>query len=409
MRNKKIKILRIVTRLNIGGPAIHSILLTNALNSAEYESILVSGAVEKGEVRMDSLINKYKVEPIFIPELKREIRPIADLISFFKVCKLIKQHKPDIVHTHTAKAGLIGRLAAFVMRVPVKVHTFHGHTFYGYFNRVMNMIVVFIERMLAKITDVIIVISTLQEQDIVQKYRITNREKCRMVPLGLELDKYFAINPELEKKGAKEDIDFRGDDIIVGTVGRITRVKNHKLFLEIARRFYDTHKRDDVKFVIVGDGELKTEIINYRDELKLNDKVHLVGWQDDVSKFYSAFDIFVLTSKNEGTPVSMIEAMASGIPAVSTNVGGVPDLLYARRGGYLVDNFNKEEFVRKLNMLATRNPALRISVGEAARRTVRNRFNRNSLTENIRFIYEKHLEKKGIIPCEHLSPAEQAL
>ena len=258
---KKIKVFRIIARLNIGGPAIQSILLTNALNTDRFESILVSGIVEKGESQMDFLLNKYNVKPIFIPELRREVNPISDFIAFCKICRLIIREKPDIIHTHTSKAGVIGRLAAFLLRVPVKVHTFHGHTFYGYFNRYKSRIFLNIERMLSRITDLIIAISPRQAEDI-EKYKIANKPKCKIVWLGLDLDMCFAINPQAKEK---ERVGFKNDEIIVGTVGRITGIKNHRFFLEVAQKFCLSQPQHNVKFVIVGDGELRNQIENYRD------------------------------------------------------------------------------------------------------------------------------------------------
>ena len=390
---EKIKIFRLMTRLNIGGPAIQGAILTNAFNNEKFESVLVAGVMERGEEQMDFLLSKYGVKPIFIPKLKREIRPLADIVSLYRICKLMKQYRPDIVHTHTAKAGFLGRVAAFFVRVPIRVHTFHGHTFYGYFNSLKNSMFLFVERVLAKLTNAIIAISPLQHKDITETYKVTKKDKCEIIPLGLDLDDYLRINffPK-----HKENIGLKNEDIVIGTVGRITEIKNHKLFLDIAQIFYDSDiaKNISVKFILIGGGELKDEIESYKNKLGLKDKVFLTGWQKNMTKIYSAMDIFVLTSKNEGTPISMIEAMASGIPAVSTEVGGVADVLIDNETGYLVNDFDKKDFVKKLIKLIS-DKDLRERMGKTARDSVKNKFSKGRLIRDINILYEKLIKERG--------------
>ena len=389
----KIRILRIIARLNIGGPAIQAVLLTGALNNDEFESILVAGPVEKGEAQMSSLLSKYNVTPVFIKEIGREIRPIKDIIAFFKICGLIKRYRPHVIHTHTAKAGSLGRLAAFFLRVPVRIHTFHGHTFYGYFNPLKNFMFLNIERLLSKITDKIITISPLQLKDITEKYKAASRDRCIIMPLGIELGEYLKVDP---MPSGKENIGFSKDDIIIGTVGRLTGVKNHKFFLEAADLFYSTTKDEKVKFAIVGDGKLKEELISYRDSLGLAKKVRIFGWQEDLSRFYSAFDVFVLTSRNEGTPVSAIEAMASARPVVATDVGGVSDLVKEGKTGFLVKSGNHKEFVEKLKELIY-NIETRLLMGKAARDSVKEVYSITHLINAIIILYRRALKEKDIL------------
>ncbi|MFA5147131.1 MAG: glycosyltransferase family 4 protein [Candidatus Omnitrophota bacterium] len=386
-----IKVLRIIARLNIGGPAVQAILLTNALNSGGFESMLVSGMVDRGEAEMTFLLKEYGVRPVFIRRFARPINPLNDVISFFAIYRLIKGYRPHIVHTHTSKAGFIGRIAAFTAGVPVKVHTFHGHTFSGYFGALKSRIFLGLERFLSRLTDVVIAISPLQHNDLVKTYKVVDSGKCRVVPLGLPLDGYLSIDPA---RKTKEGIGFGDDDIVIGTVGRMTGIKNHKLFLEIARLFLDSYGGNDVKFVIVGDGELKEELIAYRDRLALADKVRVFGWQEDMVRFYSAFDIFLLTSKNEGTPVAMIEAMASSVPILSTGVGGVPDVLAGSRGGYMVKGSDPAAFVDKLKAMVS-DKALRNSMGKDARNAVRETFHKNRLVNDIKGLYTELLKEKG--------------
>ncbi len=293
------------------------------------------------------------------------------------------------------------------------MHTFHGHTFYGYFSRFKNEIFLIIERLLGKITDKIIAITLLQEDEIVNKYKIIDQTKCQSIRLGSELDKFLDIPLEPRQKN---QIGFEEDDILIGTVGRITKIKNHKFFLEVAREFYDGYTNDDsniaahmanhVKFVIVGDGELRSDIEEYIDRLSLKGKVCITGWQKDMDKFYSAFDVFVLTSKNEGTPMSIIEAMASGLPIVATSVGGVPgpELRIMGDGvqnaGFLIDNFDRKDFVHKLRLLVGSGPYsanLRNAHGERARNIAASMFRSDRLVTDIRNLYEKLAREKGVI------------
>jgi len=387
---KKIRILRIIARLNIGGPAIQAVLLTGALNNDEFESMLVTGPVEKGEAEMSSLLSKHNVAPVVIKEICREIRPVKDIIAFFKICGVIKKYKPHIIHTHTAKAGTLGRLAGFLLRVPVRVHTFHGHTFYGYFNPLKNFIFLNIERLLSRITDKVITISPLQMKDVTEKYKAAPGTRCIIVPLGIPLDEYLKVDPV---PSGKEDIGFNKDDIVIGTVGRLTGIKNHKFFLEAADLFYSSTPDEKVKFAIVGDGKLKEELISYRDSLGLAKEVRIFGWQEDLARFYSAFDVFILTSKNEGTPVSAIEAMASARPVVATEVGGVSDLVKEGKAGFLVKPGKHKEFVEKLRELIY-NIETRLLMGKAARDSVKEVYSITRLINDIIVLYKQTLKEK---------------
>jgi len=323
---KKIKILRIITRLNIGGPAIHAVLLTKEFNNDEFESTLLSGAVSECEGDMGYIAGIYNVKPLYITDLKREINPIKDFVAFFRIFKYIREFKPDIVHTHTAKAGTLGRVAAILAGVPVKVHTFHGHVFHGYFDKALTNFFIFIERFLARFTDVIIAISPSQRDEIVEKYKITATDKCHIVRLGFDLDKF--LNLSEKRDTLRKKFNFKKDDILIGIVGRLVPIKNHKMFIDAAA-YVNEHAGEDLKnktkFVVVGDGEMKEELLAYSKNKGLEDKIVFSEWIKDIEEAYADLDIVALTSINEGTPVSLIEAMTSGKPVVSTDVGGVKD------------------------------------------------------------------------------------
>lgn len=390
-KEQKIKVLRIIARLNVGGPAVHSAILTKALNDGRFKSVLVTGRVAGGEKEMGAVIKKYGISPVYINQMGREIGFINDFLSIVRIFREIKRFKPHIVHTHTSKAGFLGRIAAILSGVPVKVHTFHGHTFYGYFGKIKTMVFVNIERALALFTDKIIVISKRQMDDIVNVFKITGHKKCSVVPLGLDLGRYLAI------KGDSQAGEGFGSpkEIVIGTAGRITGIKNHSFFIEIAKAVSDRCKDVKIKFVLAGDGELRGEIEDYADRLGIKDSIEMLGWQDDPVKFYESIDIFILTSKNEGTPVSIIEAMASAKPVVSTAVGGVLDLINEGITGYAVNDFNIKEFVDKLRDLIYNN-TLRMTLGANARSFVRQRFTSERLVEDIKSIYLDLLKYKGV-------------
>jgi glycosyltransferase involved in cell wall biosynthesis len=340
---------------------------------------------------MDFLLDDYRVKPHFIPEFKRAISPVSDIAALWKASSFMRRYRPHIVHTHTSKAGLVGRLAALFTGVPVIVHTFHGHTFHGYFGRVSNGIFLAIERMLARFTDVVIAISPLQREDIVERYRVADGSKCRTILLGLDLGKYLALDLRSKRRA---ELGFGDQDFVVGTVGRITDIKNHRLFVDVARLFCERKAAGNVRFVIVGDGELRPDLERYIDEQGMRERVSLFGWQRDMAKVYSAFDVFLLTSRNEGTPVSMIEAMASGVPAVSTDVGGIPDVITHNENGYLVKDFDKSDFADRIAALVDNGPA-RYSMGLKARDSVKEKFHKERLIREMRSLYKELVKKKG--------------
>ena len=288
MQDKRIRILRIVTRLNIGGPAVHTALLVREFNNSEFESNLICGSVSKEEGDMGYVAGLYDVKPVYLPDLKREINLSSDMKAFWKIFKFIKQYKPDIVHTHTAKAGTLGRIAAILAGVPVKIHTFHGTIFHGYFDNVTTGFFIFIERMLALFTDAVIAISEKQKYEITQKFKITDPEKCHIVKLGFNLENF--LNAQSGQKGIfRKQFNFREDDILVGIVGRLTAIKNHKMFIDATSYITKNASKtlvDRMKFLIVGGGELKDELLRYSNIKGLAHNIFFTGWIKDIAKAY---------------------------------------------------------------------------------------------------------------------------
>lgn len=327
-QDQKIRILRIIARLNIGGPAIQAINLTKAFSSNEYDSLLVCGRVSSHEGDMSYLAKESGVSPIYLPQLSREISPINDLISFLRIRDIIRTYRPHIIHTHTAKAGALGRLSAFSLRgiipKPVLIHTFHGHVFRGYFSPIKGSLFLQIERALARISSRIIVISPKQKDEICYKYRVSTPDKVKIIPLGFDLLPFESKHSESKEI---RDKFIENGRFLIGIVGRLTAIKNHRMFIDAVKILKKRNKLASFRFIIVGDGELKEDIFQRVRESALDGYVKFVGWQKFMPPWYQAMDGIILTSLNEGTPVTIIEAMASGKPVIATDVGGVRDLL----------------------------------------------------------------------------------
>src|SRR2546423_1982402 len=330
------KILRIIARLNVGGPARHVVWLSAGMKHDGYDTLLVAGVVPPGEDDMSYVAAQAGVTPLIIPEMSREIS-LRDAITVWKLFRLMLREKPDLVHTHTAKAGTVGRLAAMMYRwlTPATlvgkprrcrlVHTYHGHIFHGYYGPARTRLFLMIEKLLARLaTDRIIVISGLQRDEISRKFRVGRADQFAVIPLGIDLNIYS--NWKERREQSRQELNVRADEILVGIVGRLTEIKNHKLFLQIAATFKKTN-RGNVRFIIVGDGHLRRELEKQVDELGLRDDVRFLGSRQDPENFYPALDVVALTSLNEGTPLSLIEGMANARPVIATTVGGVIDLL----------------------------------------------------------------------------------
>lgn len=383
---KKIKVLRIIARLNIGGPAIHTILLTEGLDKSQYESVLVCGVVDKNESDMHYLADKKGIKPVIIKELGRNISLRDDLIAFFKLFRLIKKEKPLIIHTHTAKAGALGRLAAILLFVPVKVHTFHGHTFYGYFSPIKTKIFILIERLLAVFTDKIIAVSPKQKEDLAEKFTIVKAKKIEVIRLGFDLEEFLDIGKD--NFSSKEKLNLHRSSVTIGIIGRLTPIKNHKMFIETASKIAESErlKNKDLKFIVIGDGELKEELQSLVSKENLKDVVLFIGWQEKMSDIYRALDIVTLTSINEGTPVSLIEAMASARAVVATNVGGIRDIIEHNLTGLLVDPYDIDSLKECLIYLIE-HPEERVRLGLAAREFVKTHYIKDRLIKDIEKLY----------------------
>jgi glycosyltransferase involved in cell wall biosynthesis len=314
----RVTVVRIIDRLNVGGPAIHAVLTTRGLDQKRFRTVLVIGSIEPGEADMGDLARDLEV--VVVPSLGRELRPLRDVATAWQLMRILRREKPAIVHTHKAKAGAIGRLVAQLAGVPVRVHTYHGHVFHGYFGAAKTALFLGIERTLARTTHRLIALSDGLLRELSERYAIAPRDKFTVVPLGFDLARFAAA--DAHRGRLRAELGLAADVTLVGIVGRMVPVKDHATFVRAAALLpAHTH------FVFVGGGELEREVRALAAELGLGARAHFLGWRRDLERIYPDLDAFALSSVNEGTPVTLIEAMSAGVPVASTTVGGVADVL----------------------------------------------------------------------------------
>lgn len=324
--------VHIIARLNVGGPAIHVALLGQAMQARGDDFTLVTGRIGEGEGDMSYYATDRGVEPVYVDALGPTLRPVQDIAAIFRIYRLLRRIRPDVVHTHTAKAGFVGRTAAWLARAPVVLHTFHGHVLHGYFSPAKTRLFIALERLAARVSDRIITISPRLRDALADTYRVAARDRFAVIPYGLDLSS-FADAPR--KHGRfREEWGIPSEAPLVGIAGRLTQIKNHALFLDAARRVHE--QIPEARFAIVGDGELRAELEEQIAASGLESVVTITGWQRDMAAVYGDLDVLVISSNNEGTPFTLIEAMATGCPVVSTDVGGVADLLEEGALGGLV-------------------------------------------------------------------------
>ena len=326
----RLRVLRVFSRLNIGGPSVHVILLSAGLRPLGYETRLVVGRESPREGNMLELAAEKNVACEAMAGLGREIAPLSDLRALAGLYRLVRAWRPHVVHTHTAKAGLLGRLAARAAGVPTVVHTFHGHVLRGYFSPVKTVLFRGLEARLARAADALVAVSESVKQDLVG-LGIAPAGKIRVVPLGLDLAHLAAGLPRgvLRREAGVPD-----EAPLVGMVGRLVPIKDVPTFLQAARLVRE--ERGDARFALVGDGEERPALEARCRELGLARAVTFFGWKRDLASVYGDLDVVVNASRNEGTPVALIEALAAGRPVVATRVGGTPDLLGEGERGRLV-------------------------------------------------------------------------
>lgn len=407
------KVVRIIARLNVGGPAKHVVWLTEGLRNAGYESVLVAGTVPAGEDDMAYFAENSGVKPVFIPEMSREIS-VKDLLTVWKLYRLLCRERPDIVHTHTAKAGTVGRIAGLLYRWSTLgaligrrrqcrlVHTYHGHIFHSYYGQIKTMFFLFVERVLACLaTDRIVVITEQQREEIHDRFRVGSREQFAVIRLGLDINQF--ADGASRRSLLRDQLGVQAHEILIGIVGRLTAVKNHELFLRAISEFKQgllNGQTRRVRFIIIGGGGLRGELERLVENLGLVGDVVFAGNRSDPENFYPALDVVALTSKNEGTPLTLIEGMANGRPVIATAVGGVVDLLgnpqpddqttayLVCQRGISVSVDDAKAFAVGLDRLVN-DDALRRTLGESGRRFVEQNYSKQRLLDDVNSLYQE--------------------
>jgi len=363
------------------------------LDPRQFESCLIVGRSGRNEGDMSYLIGENNLSPpTVIPELGRSLSPLSDLVTVCKLVPTLRRQRPHIVETHTAKAGFVGRLAARLAGVPVVLHVLHGHVFYGYFGRLQTRAYITIERLMARLSDRIITISESQRHDIAHVYRIARANKVLVVPLGFDLNALVEAK-QTAKARFRTLCGLSADAPLVGFVGRLTSVKNPALFVHAARRVLE--EAPEAHFCVVGDGELRQNVERQVAALGIADRVHLAGWQRDMPAVYAALDVLVLTSLNEGTPVTAIEALAAGVPVVATDVGGVADVVRDKETGLLVPPGDAGALARSVSALLS-DTGRGLAMAQAGQQDVLARFGRDRLIADMEELYLSLLEEKRI-------------
>jgi glycosyltransferase involved in cell wall biosynthesis len=339
--------MRVITRLNVGGPSYQAIFLTQRLQDAEFQSALLVGEVGPHEGSMEGLAVQRGVPFTRVRGLGREISLKSDLPTIFRIYGEMRRYRPHIVHTHLAKAGAVPRV----------VHTYHGHVFHGYFSKRKSAVLIRIERALARVTDRIVVLGEAQEREILG-FGVGRPEQMRRIPLGLELEPFLSADSHAGE--LRRELNIPADRALVGIVARLVPIKAHHLFLQAAREVARTHPR--AEFLLVGDGELRADLETQARELGFHVIAHdqpaspppsvnghagpvlrFLGFRSDLARIYADLDLAVLCSLNEGLPVTIIEALAAARPVMATEVGAVADLVTPGQTGCLVPPGSAEQ------------------------------------------------------------------
>ena len=347
------KVLRIINRFNLGGPTYNAAYLTKYM-APDFETLLVGGMHDESEGSSKFILEELGIESVVIPEMKRAIDIKQDLIAYKKVKRLIKDFKPDIVHTHASKAGALGRIAAHQLGVKAIVHTFHGHVFHSYFGTLKTQFYKNIERFLAKKSTKIIAISEIQKKELSVDHKICPEEKISVIPLGFDLSK-FKENQAEKRKRFRDEWKVSEGEIAIGIIGRLVPIKDHHFFIDVIKSVAQKTNQK-LRFFIIGDGDSKDSIMSYVQEKDLSysnskDIVELItftSWIKEVDVANAGLDIICLCSKNEGTPVSLIEAQSSLKPIVSTRVGGIDNVVIENKTALLSEVGDLESYSNNL-------------------------------------------------------------
>jgi len=390
-KNNRIKVAHVITRMDWGGsPDIVRIICTY-LDPAAYDVRLIFGETLHPSARTQVFLIDFTGKVVIIPQLKRKVNLLHDLQAFIKLYVLFRREKFDIVHTHTAKAGALGRFAAFLSGRPVIIHTPHGHNFYGYFPKIGSFCIVLIEKFLACFTDRIIALTELEKIDFI-KFRAAAAQKLSVIHQGLELGRY--VQARSNTGALREAFGIGQDERVVGMIGRLEPVKGPDYFIEAAALIAAKNKK--IKFIIAGEGSLKEKLKARAGELGIHDKVIFTGWREDVPEILALLDVLVLPSLNEAVGMVLLEAGAAGVAVVAAKVGGVPEIVRDQQTGLLVPAGSLDGIARAVNELLSDHQK-RQAMGQAAAAWVEGKFKAEDMAGDLSGLYQELLRKKAAV------------
>jgi glycosyltransferase involved in cell wall biosynthesis len=387
---KKLKVLQIITRIDKGGSAEDIVITAMGLDKERYELTLMSGPVEDPSQDRKKEIEGYGIRHIFIPELVRNINLFKDLMAFLKIYRVLRKEKFDIVHTHTSKAGLLGRLAAKMARVPIIIYTPHGHVFFGYFSSLKTKIFILLEKLASPLADKIVALTNGEKEDYIV-YKIASERKLAIICSGVDLNRFKELSSD-EKRKIKKELGIPENSLVVGTAGRLVPIKGLEFLVEASKIIVS--KYPDTYFLFAGDGPLRQSLEKKACRMGVKDNIIFLGWRDDVPKIISIFDIFVLPSLNEGMGRVLVEAMSLGKPIVASEIGGIPDLVIHGKNGFLVPPKNPKELAKYIQILLD-NEEKRQKLGLAGKRMAVN-FSAQIMLKKTSNLYEELLKQKSI-------------
>jgi glycosyltransferase involved in cell wall biosynthesis len=387
-----VRIVRVIARLNVGGPALHVTYLTEGLASRGYETTLVAGDVGRGEESMERITEQAGIEVVHLPGLSREVSPLRDPVAIRRLAGVIRRVRPDIVHTHTAKAGAVGRSAAVLSGAhrPAIVHTFHGHVLRGYFGAAGTLAFRLAETALAQVTDRLVAVSP-QVRDELVGLHVAPASKFEVVRLGIDLERRVAFSGD--RAEVRRRIGVGPESFVVGWFGRMTAVKRTADLLDGLAALRE--RGVDALLLLVGDGTDRERLERTAHRRGLARSVLFLGYQEDVAAWYAACDAVVLTSANEGTPVTLIEALAAGRAVVATRVGGVPDVVDDGETGFLVRAGDTHALAERLALLAA-DPVRAAAMGAEGRRRALERYAVTRLVDDVDALYRRLLSERSI-------------
>jgi glycosyltransferase involved in cell wall biosynthesis len=381
----RLRVLRIIGRLNMGGPAHQAALLSGRrFHPDRYETLLVHGDLAPGEASLADLAEAEGATMRFVGELRQPVHPLHDSQALWKLIRLARAFKPDVVHTHTAKAGFLGRQAALAVRPrPAIVHTYHGHVLEGYFGAAKARLYLELEHALARVSDRLLGVSQATVDDLV-RLGVAPREKFRVLPLGLDLDRLAGPAEEL-RASSRSELGVGDDEILLAFVGRIVPIKRLDLLLRAVAQARKAEPR--LRLAVVGDGDERAQLERQAVELGIAADVLFLGYRRELRPVFAAADVAVLSSDNEGTPVSLIEAAAAGLPAVATDAGGVREVV-AEDTGIVVPRGGVGELAGAMVEMAA-DAQRREDCGRAARSRALGRYGADRLLGDIDALYRE--------------------